>query len=689
MIKGRRLGRKHTLTVPTVRKGTGVSQAARQVIKSKSLFTGSVSHPGASQVPYEMPYGGLFSNSHFQGVPVNDQVNPALYKRQIVFRDNRKVDMASNKPVTDKSRFHGNVDKAYIQEIAREAAKAGIDPYTMLAINLQETGINGNPTESDKYEQSQWIDNPYRIRFNMKDTKGEMDKYKSNPAGYVANTMNEKFTRAKKMGKVSDEDTIQSWNGYGKLGAGNDTGSHIVYGQDVSKNPIDMNTNPVYGKRIVNLRDSVIKQNPEIRKIVGDMTGEYKKGGTIHINPKNKGKFNATKKATGKSTEELTHSSNPTTRKRAIFAQNARKWHHKANGGWVQEYPDGGLTGTSKTIVTKAPRSSNGPREDYINFLNGYGVGGLGIPSTVAIHMDSKAMKKAGIELDKNGIKYRDAYRDSLFDPNHKFTDSDYAAYVDKKGNQIYPQGGRVLGPSAGVGMGNVYPGIEQFPPEYGLGGIMQGIAPFASLLGPVGMGVGAGISLIGGAIEGQENANLQRKQQSQQMQQQAQQSQLNIMANDRPTFSWGGRLPETRSFSPSGLTLGHIPGYGGVSEVDRDPRKGFDWTINRPGRAGEIKNWSRDTNTNVHRHGYPMGGSVDPYGQPVELEKQEVYQTPEGDMGQVNGPSHEQGGVPINLPEDTFVWSDKLKTAKGTTFADEAAKLGRMKAKYEKILKG
>lgn len=49
----------------------------------------------------------------------------------------------------------------------------------------------------------------------------------------------------------------------------------------------------------------------------------------IKINPKNKGKFNATKKRTGKTTEELTHSKNPLTRKRAIFAQNARKWNKK------------------------------------------------------------------------------------------------------------------------------------------------------------------------------------------------------------------------------------------------------------------------------------------------------------------------------------------------------------------------
>ena len=49
----------------------------------------------------------------------------------------------------------------------------------------------------------------------------------------------------------------------------------------------------------------------------------------IKINPKNNVNFNATKKRTGKTTEELTHSKNPLTRKRAVFAQNARKWNKK------------------------------------------------------------------------------------------------------------------------------------------------------------------------------------------------------------------------------------------------------------------------------------------------------------------------------------------------------------------------
>lgn len=67
------------------------------------------------------------------------------------------------------------------------------------------------------------------------------------------------------------------------------------------------------------------------------------KYGGIHINPANKGKFNATKKATGKTTEELTHSKNPLTRKRAIFAQNAKKWKHQEGGqAMQQQQPQGG-----------------------------------------------------------------------------------------------------------------------------------------------------------------------------------------------------------------------------------------------------------------------------------------------------------------------------------------------------------
>ena len=65
---------------------------------------------------------------------------------------------------------------------------------------------------------------------------------------------------------------------------------------------------------------------------LGGFLNQYSDGGSIYIKPENRGKFNATKKRTGKTTEELTHSKNPLTRKRAIFALNSAKWKHAFGG---------------------------------------------------------------------------------------------------------------------------------------------------------------------------------------------------------------------------------------------------------------------------------------------------------------------------------------------------------------------
>lgn len=75
------------------------------------------------------------------------------------------------------------------------------------------------------------------------------------------------------------------------------------------------------------------KETSDHKNMIKKSTEEYEwnvnEDSGIHINPENKGKFTATKKRTGKSTEELTHSKNPLTRKRAIFAQNVKKWNKK------------------------------------------------------------------------------------------------------------------------------------------------------------------------------------------------------------------------------------------------------------------------------------------------------------------------------------------------------------------------
>ena len=91
----------------------------------------------------------------------------------------------------------------------------------------------------------------------------------------------------------------------------------------------------VHGKAFAKAQMGTSIQDRGQLKKLDDLTNftnynEAKDG--IYIKPENRGKFNATKKATGKTTEELTHSKNPITRKRAIFAQNAAKWNKGEDG---------------------------------------------------------------------------------------------------------------------------------------------------------------------------------------------------------------------------------------------------------------------------------------------------------------------------------------------------------------------
>jgi hypothetical protein len=81
----------------------------------------------------------------------------------------------------------------------------------------------------------------------------------------------------------------------------------------------------------------------------------------------------------------------------------------------------------------------------------------------------------------------------------------------------------------------------------------------------------------------------------------------------------------------------------------------------------------------------YAQGGQV-PQNIPVEVEGQEMYEMPNGQMGEFQGPSHENGGIPVALPEGTKVYSDRLKV-NGKTMAVRKDKREANIAKLEKLL--
>lgn len=68
----------------------------------------------------------------------------------------------------------------------------------------------------------------------------------------------------------------------------------------------------------------------------------------------------------------------------------------------------------------------------------------------------------------------------------------------------------------------------------------------------------------------------------------------------------------------------------------------------------------------------------------PVEVEGNEMGETPGGQVLDFNGPTHEKGGIPISLPEGTDIYSDRI-TIGGKTMAERKRERESIAARYKK----
>ena len=183
--------------------------------------------------------------------------------------------------------------------------KAGVPFDVDKAISMRNRGNNWTDRElrhggrvMDKYVHGKydgedvgdaWDDLHYESKEPMKVTESEVKELVREAAMQIINEYNQRMANTKRF--------VRSTHGHG----------------DASKRR----------------KRATPEERAETRRRLGIPELEKVTEESIDIDPKNKGKFTATKKATGKSTEELTHSKNPLTRKRAIFAQNSKKWSHK------------------------------------------------------------------------------------------------------------------------------------------------------------------------------------------------------------------------------------------------------------------------------------------------------------------------------------------------------------------------
>ena len=80
----------------------------------------------------------------------------------------------------------------------------------------------------------------------------------------------------------------------------------------------------------------------------------------------------------------------------------------------------------------------------------------------------------------------------------------------------------------------------------------------------------------------------------------------------------------------------------------------------------------------------FPLGGLI-PYNN-AEVEDDEILQRPNGKLRKVDGARHEQGGIDVNEPSGTRVYSDReIYKPTGKTFAEEAEIIMKRIAELEK----
>lgn len=221
-------------------------------------------------------------------LPESD-VDPLPFMNVIQLEDKRKVNPATGLPFKKTGTKGIKADEGLIKTIIAHAKASGVDPNDAIAYALQETNLG-------------------KTDMNIGHTLGygsTTDEIKDLPLEYQGvpsfiKAIKDKSQYAdelikKKIIPDSEEYRIQAYNGYGKLFPHTEVqGKHpagqqglytkenqAFYEIPISReNPLDLKKNPAYGKTVKQLRDEIIKTNPQIAKLIQDTPAYARKGDT-------------------------------------------------------------------------------------------------------------------------------------------------------------------------------------------------------------------------------------------------------------------------------------------------------------------------------------------------------------------------------------------------------------------------
>nr|DAF96871.1 MAG TPA: Secretion activator protein, putative, Secretion activator, Porphyromonas gingivalis.3A [Podoviridae sp. ctQyH19] len=227
-----------------------------------------------------------------------------------------------------------------------------------------------------------------------------------------------------------------------------------------------------------------------------------------------------------------------------------------------------------------------------------------------------------------------------------------------------------ILGKNGGTSkVGGILDGILGTGSDSSGGGLLGNISGLLGgggngIGGAIGQGIGTGVGLLGNVLgDGQKKqANSELKQTLNALQSGGSKKTSDLMQEDRNKYLYNPNWNFDSANSILNSTSASNPGVG---------LKTKDLMANDRYKKFYIPNLT-----------FYVGGEV-----PIEAEHGEIVQEPTGEMYELDGATHEEGGIPLEVPGGTEIFSDRLIGADGNTMAQRKKNRENRLAKIQKEL--
>ena len=162
----------------------------------------------------------------------------------------------------------GSYSKAHIDGIIKASRIVGIDPRSAIALALQESNLGKAKTKGRRGVRDAEL---AQVNQFSESQQKELDKKAAETgvgADYLklAIALRDKMKYAEVLGFQDEASKLQAYNGYGMITKDKFGGTDKAYGVSIGSG-IDMKKNPLYGKRLLELKKD-ISQNEEINNLI-------------------------------------------------------------------------------------------------------------------------------------------------------------------------------------------------------------------------------------------------------------------------------------------------------------------------------------------------------------------------------------------------------------------------------------